>query len=114
MDYTAVYYDKNLKVISCEILRNRSSSNVKAEADTNKPANCRKVLVRETINVSESEKVASLIYMYKGGASTRYERGVLKLAIIQLKHGWKDKEVEKWASETLIRFRNYYKSEQVK
>jgi len=114
MDYTAVYYDKNLKVISCEILRDRHSSNVKSEADTNKPVNCRKVLVREGVKVSELDKVASLIYMYKGGASTRYEREVLKLAVIQLKHGWKSDEVEKWVSETLLRFRNYYKSEQVK
>jgi len=114
MDYTAVYYDKNLKVISCEILRDRHSSNVKAEADTNKSVNCRKVIVRDGTNVSEAEKVASLIYMYKGGASTRYERGVLKLAILQLKHGWKAKEVESWVCETLMRFRNYYKSEQVK
>jgi len=114
MDYTAFYYDKNLKLISCEILRDRILSNVKAEADTNKPVKCRKVIVRNGTKISEYEKVASLIYMYKGGASTRYERAVLKLAIIQLNSGWKSKEVENWVCETLKRFRNHYKSEQVK
>jgi hypothetical protein len=114
MDYTAIYYDKNFKVIYCEILKNRISSTVKAEADANKPDKCRKVVVIEGNKISESEKISTLIYVYKGGASTRYERQVLKLAIIQLKHGWKSKEVENWVSETLKRFRNYYKSEQIK
>ena len=59
--------------------------------------------------VSEEEKIASLIYMYKLGASTRYERYVLKLAILQLNSGWKSKDVENWVCDTLKKFGTFHK-----
>ena len=110
MEFTAIYYDKNFKIIRCEILRDMNESTVKEFAEVGKPENCKKIVIRKGSNITEEEKISSLIYMYKLGASTRYERCVLKLAILQLKSGaWKSNDVEDWVSETLKKFRQLNK-----
>lgn len=110
MDFTAIYYDKNYKIIRCEILKGLIESTVKEFAEVSKPENCKKIVIRNGSKVTEQEKISSLIYMYKLGASTRYERYVLRLAILQLKSGaWKSNDVENWVSETLKKFRQLNK-----